>query len=80
MTSLIEPVVPRYGAGLHVGRMEGAGDPGLLAAHGITTVVNCAVNLDIGYVAAPFPEADSRVDAAPYAARWIAMVDGDAKV
>ena len=37
--------------------MEGAGDLGLLAAHGITTVVNCAVNLDLNYATAPFPEA-----------------------
>ena len=55
--SLIEPAVPRYGPGLYVGGMEGAGDLGLLAAHGITTVVNCAVNLDLNYASAPFPEA-----------------------
>ena len=55
--SLIEPAVPRHGPGLYVGGMEGAGDLGLLAAHGITTVVNCAVNLDLNYASAPFPEA-----------------------
>ena len=55
--SLIEAQVPRYGVGIYVGGMEGAGDLDLLAAHGITTVVNCAVNLDLNYATAPFPEA-----------------------
>jgi hypothetical protein len=53
--SLIEPRVPRYGAGLYVGGMEAAGDLGLLAAEGITTVVNCAVNLDLNYATEPYP-------------------------
>ena len=36
--------------------MEGAGDLPLLAGHEITTVVNCAVNLDLNYATEPFPD------------------------
>ena len=53
---LIEPVIPRYGVGLYVGGMEAAGDLGSLAAHGISTVVNCAVNLDVNYATEAFPD------------------------
>ena len=53
--SLIEAEIPRYGVGLYVGGMEAAGDLALLAEHGITTVVNCAVNLDVNYATEAFP-------------------------
>jgi hypothetical protein len=53
--SLIEARLPGYGVDLYVGGMEAAGDLALLAAHNITTVVNCAVNLDLNY-AEPLPE------------------------
>ena len=59
--SLIEAVIPRYGVGLYVGGMEAAGDLALLAGHGMTTVVNCAVNLDVNYATEAFP--DGRPDA-----------------
>lgn len=51
----ISPVyenLPGYGVDLYVGGREGASDIPLLRAHGITTVLNCAVNLDFNYVAA----------------------------
>jgi hypothetical protein len=56
LLSLIEPTIPRYGVGLYIGGMEAAGDLGMLAANGITTVVNCAVNLDVNYATEAFPE------------------------
>lgn len=45
--------LPGYGVDLYVGGREGASDIALLRAHGISTVVNCAVNLDFNYVATP---------------------------
>lgn len=57
--SLIEADIPRYGVGIYVGGMEAAGDLALLARHGISTVVNCAVNLDLNYATTPFPEAEA---------------------
>ena len=54
--SLIQRAMPRYGIDLYIGGMEGAGDIALLKAHDISTVVNCAVNLDFNYVAEPFPD------------------------
>jgi hypothetical protein len=77
--SLIEPVIPRYGVGLYVGGMEAAGDLALLARHGITTVVNCAVNLDVNYATEPFP--DAAAEAALYgigAVRYykLGLIDG----
>jgi hypothetical protein len=47
--SLIEAGLPRYGVDLYVGGQEAAGDPALLGTRNITTVVNCAVNLDLNY-------------------------------
>jgi hypothetical protein len=55
--SVIEERIPRYGVDIYVGGMEAAGDLDLLATRGITTVVNCAVNLDLNYATAPFPDA-----------------------
>jgi hypothetical protein len=54
--SLIEENVPPYGVSLFVGGMEAAGDLAALKARNITTVVNCAVNLDLNYATAPFPD------------------------
>lgn len=42
--------LPTYGVDLFVGGREGASDLELLKANGISTVVNCAVNLDFNYV------------------------------
>lgn len=39
-----------HDATLYIGGSDGARDIGLLRRHGITTVVNCAVNLDINLV------------------------------
>lgn len=55
--SLIEEHVQPYGAGLYIGGMEGAGDLAALKARNITTVVNCAVNLDLNYAIERFPGA-----------------------
>lgn len=45
--------LPGYGVDLFVGGREGASDIPLLKANGISTVLNCAVNLDFNYVASP---------------------------
>ncbi|MFN6984695.1 MAG: dual specificity protein phosphatase family protein, partial [Rhizobium oryzihabitans] len=42
------------------GGSDGASDLGLLGRHGITTVVNCAVNLDINLVQVTAEEGDRR--------------------
>ncbi|MDN3714153.1 dual specificity protein phosphatase [Paracoccus cavernae] len=42
--------LPDFGVDLYVGGREGASDVGLLRANGISTVLNCAVNLDFNYV------------------------------
>lgn len=75
--SLIETGLPGYGADLYVGGMEAAGDLDLLAARNITTVVNCAVNLDLNY-AEPLPEYGADVIFGRGAVRYykIGLVDG----
>ncbi len=42
------------GQHLYLGGDEAARDLALLRAHGITAVVNCAINLDINYVCDPY--------------------------
>ena len=42
------------GQHLYLGGDEAARDLSLLRAHGITAVVNCAINLDINYVCDPY--------------------------
>lgn len=49
-----------FGAALFIGGSAGASDIGLLRRHKITTVVNCAVNLDINYVQPDEGTADVR--------------------
>lgn len=44
---------PLYGVDLFIAGKEGASDLDLLRRNGITTVVNCAVNLDFNYVQQP---------------------------
>lgn len=44
---------PLYGVDLFIAGKEGASDLELLRRNGITTVVNCAVNLDFNYVQQP---------------------------
>lgn len=41
---------PLYGVDIFISGKEGASDLGLLRRNGITTVVNCAVNLDFNFV------------------------------
>lgn len=48
--SLIYEAHPLYGVDLFISGKEGASDLGLLRKNGITTVVNCAVNLDFNFV------------------------------
>lgn len=54
--SLIAEGLGPHHVALYIGGSDGAGDPGLLHRHGITTVVNCAVNLDINLVQAATEE------------------------
>lgn len=58
--SLITDGLKPYGASLYIGGADGARDLDLLARHNITTVVNCAVNLDINYVTEPDDPAEGR--------------------
>lgn len=77
--SLIYENLPGYGVDLYVGGREGASDVPLLREKGITTVLNCAVNLDFNYVGAPIDGAhDSRVDYgfAPIRYYKLGMIDG----
>ena len=63
---------------LFIGGTEGARDLALLEEKGITTVVNCAVNLDINYVRTPaFPEAPGKSAAGSGAVRTykIGLID-----
>lgn len=69
-----------HGSALYIGGSEGARDLGLLRRHGITTVVNCAINLDINYVETPSDEADGERLAAGFAGiRYykLGMIDGE---
>ncbi|KQY08894.1 protein phosphatase [Rhizobium sp. Root73] len=51
--SLIYERHPLYGVDLFISGKEGASDLNLLRSKGITTVVNCAVNLDFNFVEQP---------------------------
>ncbi|MCW0001114.1 dual specificity protein phosphatase family protein [Pararhizobium sp. YC-54] len=51
--SLIYEQHPLYGVDLFISGKEGASDLNLLRSKGITTVVNCAVNLDFNFVEQP---------------------------
>lgn len=71
--------LPGYGVDLYVGGREGASDVRLLRANGISTVLNCAVNLDFNYVATPDEVShDSRVEYGPAPIRYykLGIVDG----
>lgn len=48
--SLIETNIPNWGIDIYIGGSTGAADAQLLRKHNITTVINCAVNLDIDLV------------------------------
>ncbi|MDX0451864.1 protein phosphatase [Sinorhizobium medicae] len=69
-----------HGSALYIGGSEGARDLGLLRRHGITTVVNCAINLDINYVETPSDAPDVERLAAGFAGiRYykLGMIDGE---
>lgn len=51
--SLICQKLPRWNTDIYIGGATGATNVSLLAEHGIKTVLNCAVNLDIDWVVAP---------------------------
>lgn len=48
--SLIETNIPNWGIDIYIGGSTGAANAQLLRKHNITTVINCAVNLDIDLV------------------------------
>ena len=73
-----------YGADLFIGGTAAASDVHLLRRHGISTVVNCTVNLDVNYVAGPDegdangdPNALSRSGTAPFRVFKLGLVDGE---
>jgi len=70
--------LPGYGVDLYIGGREGASDLALLRAHGITTVFNCAVNLDFNYVGDPLPATETGVASgfAPIRYFKLGIVDG----
>jgi hypothetical protein len=77
--SLVYENLPGFGVDLYVGGREGASDVPLLRKNGISTVLNCAVNLDFNYVAAPDEIShDSRVGYGPAPIRYykLGIVDG----
>ena len=65
---------------LYIGNQMAAGDDGLLAAHDITCVLNCAVNLDINYVDQTLHKSDVEdirvFGFAPVRTSKVGMIDG----
>jgi hypothetical protein len=59
--SLVAENVKPYGIDIYVGGMQGASDIDMLRAHNITTVINCAVNLDLNYISQPLSPAEQTV-------------------
>ncbi|WP_108462518.1 dual specificity protein phosphatase family protein [Devosia naphthalenivorans] len=56
ISRILEAIEP-YGVDIFISGSDGASDVGLLRSHGVSTVVNCAVNLDLNYVMEPQVEA-----------------------
>ena len=84
LLSLIAQGLDPYGADLFIGGTAAASDVHLLRRHGISTVVNCTINLDVNYVAAPDggdangdPNALSRSGTAPFRVFKLGLVDGE---
>lgn len=78
--SLIATGLGEDGISLYIGGSDGARDVALLEAHGITTVINCAVNLDINYVTEPTEPAEPGKCAVGHGAvrsYKIGLIDGD---
>lgn len=77
--SLIEDRLEPYGVAIYIGGREAMSNPDLLREHGITTVLNCAVNLDVNLVATPDPEMDDAhltYGFGPYRYYKLGLVDG----
>lgn len=53
--SFVSGGLGKWSMDLYVGDRIAAGDIDLLRAHGITSVLNCSVNLDVNYVGEPLP-------------------------
>jgi hypothetical protein len=71
---------PLYGVDLFISGKEGASDLKLLRENGITTVVNCAVNLDFNFVEQPQIVSDHEGSVyGPGEIRYykIGLIDGD---
>ncbi|OCP08362.1 MULTISPECIES: dual specificity protein phosphatase [unclassified Ensifer] len=78
--SLIYAQHPAYGVDIFIAGKEGASDLELLRSNGITTVVNCAVNLDFNFVCQPQLVSDHRNSVhGPGEIRYykIGLIDGD---
>ena len=84
LLSLIAQGLDPYGADLFIGGTRAARDVGLLRRHGISTVVNCAINVDVNYVTAPVEDGGEgesvsmcRAGHAPFRVFKLGLVDGD---
>lgn len=82
--SLIAKGLDPHGADLFVGGTAAARDVELLRGHGISTVVNCAINVDVNYVAVPGDDGGDgesnglrRSGSAPFRCYKLGLVDGD---
>ncbi|WP_093234491.1 dual specificity protein phosphatase [Sinorhizobium sp. NFACC03] len=78
--SLIYAKHPAYGVDIFIAGKEGASDLDLLRSNGITTVINCAVNLDFNFVRQPQPVSDHRNSVhGPGEIRYykVGLIDGD---
>ena len=84
LLSLIAQGLDPYGADIFIGGTAAACDIDLLRRHGISTVVNCTVNLDVNYVAGPGegdangdPSVLCRSGTAPFRVFKLGLVDGE---
>ena len=79
--SLIAEGLGPHHAALYIGGSDGASDPGLLRQHGIATIINCAVNLDINLVRTAAEEGD-RLAVGHGDIRYykLGLIDGEGKV
>ena len=82
--SLIAQGLDPRGADVFIGGVAAASDIGLLRRHGITTIVNCAVNADVNYVVGPSegeagaqPGGLCRYGIAPFRVFKLGLVDGE---
>lgn len=78
--SLIEPDFPGWGMDIYIGGSAGATDLALLERHGIKTVINCAINLDIDWVSCSEPQTGAHQfnhGAGPVRYYKLGLVDGD---